>query len=615
MWRILLVLVLLVSCTPGTDTPLPTLAPDVVAIRTLEPWVLASGMLNTPEETNEWQFVGRAGEQIRVRAVSDSANVSLTLMLRGAVLAEGASIDLTLPEDEIYRVRAQLISGSGQYDIGLSYTDRERPNPSTPLPQVVGVPTPTAVFIPQGEYIRDLAEFSEFSGLLTAQSSVHIYTYQGIAGDFISAELLRVAGTMDPLLTIYDRDGHIIAIDDNSGGHPDARLLNVRLPDSGLYSVQVSGQNLFGDYLLKFRTGEQIITADLVPTATATYVAPYVTPTLGAIISDTRLTDHAPAIGNLSRPGDFQRYAFAVPGGSWFSVRVQPYGESAVLPRFDVFGIEGDLIASSQTVGSADNMAFASRIQATETGAYIIIVTADNSSSGAFVIAAGTGDTVEDNYQGMTESNLRVSGTLTERGERHIWGVTLHPGEMIIAAASPQSDGIDPVLEIARADGSLLYLDDNSGENRAALIRSASIEEPATHILRVYDAGGDASGEYVLLWRYINRAITPTPIPPSTAILTISEQVAEGQYAFFAFQGRSGQRVVIDVRGKTGIDPVAVLLAPDGSIVAEGDDYGTSLDPHFEALLPQDGTYLVRVNGYLSGGEFDVSVALLLASP
>jgi hypothetical protein len=612
MWRILVLLFLLVGCSSAAESVLPTLVPLPVEIRTLQPWVLASGVIDSPDLTNEWQFAGQAGEQIRVRAVSQSATIELVLMLRGMVLAQGTTVELTLPEDEIYRVSARLTAGSGTYDIGLSYTDQENPNQPTLIPQVVGVPTPTPAFVVPGEYIRDLTAAGEVSGILTAQSNLHIYNYQGVAGDTISLDLRWIAGTIDPVLIVYDRDGVVIAQDDNSGGAPHARLLNIVLSQTGLYSIQVSGKGLYGDYLLQLRTGEQSIFADLVATVTATTVAPYVTPTVGAAQTDARLTDHVPVIGNLSRAGDFQRFAFAATAGSTFSVRAAPYGESSVLPRLEVFGIEGELLASAQTVASADNLAFASRIQAAQSGVYIIIVTADNSSSGAYVISAGMNDTVEDRYLGMMEANVRTDAALTERGERHVWQVLLHPGDVIIAAASPQDNLLDPVLEIADASSNVLYRDDNSGDNRAALIRSAAIEQPATYLLRVYDAGGDATGSYTLLWRYINRAPAPTPAPRTAVLLSIADQVTDGSYQHYAFQGRAGQRVLIEVRGKSGLDPVAALLAPDGTTVAEGDDNGTSLNPRFEATLPQDGRYLVRVNGYLSVGEFDLSVALLL---
>jgi hypothetical protein len=41
----------------------------------------------------------------------------------------------------------------------------------------------------------------------------------------------------------------------------------------------------------------------------------------------------------------------------------------------------------------------------------------------------------------------------------------------------------------------------------------------------------------------------------------------------------------------------------------EGDDSPNSLNPYVEVTLPADGTYQIRVNGYLSSGDFRVIVA------
>ncbi|MFN8563535.1 MAG: hypothetical protein U0703_18400 [Anaerolineae bacterium] len=57
---------------------------------------------------------------------------------------------------------------------------------------------------------------------------------------------------------------------------------------------------------------------------------------------------------------------------------------------------------------------------------------------------------------------------------------------------------------------------------------------------------------------------------------------------------------------------MAALLDASGGTVAEGDDSGSSLDPDFEALLPSDGTYNLRINGYGdAGGSIRVTIELL----
>ena len=93
----------------------------------------------------------------------------------------------------------------------------------------------------------------------------------------------------------------------------------------------------------------------------------------------------------------------------------------------------------------------------------------------------------------------------------------------------------------------------------------------------------------------------------------VDDSVAEGQYQFYAFQGQAGQRVHIEAIANAGelLDPVIAILNPDGDIILEADDSNGSLNPMTDLTLPDDGTYQVRVNGYLSGGQFTLRVAIL----
>jgi hypothetical protein len=85
-------------------------------------------------------------------------------------------------------------------------------------------------------------------------------------------------------------------------------------------------------------------------------------------------------------------------------------------------------------------------------------------------------------------------------------------------------------------------------------------------------------------------------------------------YLSYPFQGFAGQHVGIQVIAiSPELDPVAVLQAPDGTIIAQGDDSEDSLNPIFEAVLPVTGTYVLRVNGYnATSGTVEVLVEGLL---
>ncbi|MFW5772828.1 MAG: PPC domain-containing protein, partial [Phototrophicaceae bacterium] len=128
--------------------------------------------------------------------------------------------------------------------------------------------------------------------------------------------------------------------------------------------------------------------------------------------------------------------------------------------------------------------------------------------------------------------------------------------------------------------------------------------------LRVWAEEAASSGDYVLIWRYINVAPTATPPLALAPVMTVRDSVPDGEYRFYTFQGEAGQRVRMRVEAEagSGFDPVAALLGPDGDLLVEVDDVDSDLNPSFTFQLPQSGSYNVRVNGYLAGGPFTVYV-------
>lgn len=618
MRYLLLLLAILTACTPTvpeTLAPIPTLAPLPEDVFALFFWQTETSQLSIEGEYDWWQFGGEAGDNVFIRAVSRGVEIRLTLFQEDTILLEGTdTLELTLPESRLYRVRVDYVSGAGQYDIGLGYTDR--PNPAdirpSPIPQVVGVPTPTSPFSSLGEFITRLSESREHAGLLNANSPQHIYTLQGTADQVVNFELYRIAGELDPVLRFYDTDGNLIAMDDNSLGNDNARLLNLRLPSDGLYSVQVDGKNLAGDYTLVFNNGAVSVEPDVQPSVAPTTVIPYETPMIRFAVPDQRLEDHRPSINSITRVGDFQRFSFFADAGERISMVVEPLEGSTIVPRFEVFDPNGEQIAfASAFTSDANGAAATNGIIIAQSGAHIIIVTAEDNSVGQFVISFGRGASVRDEYQGFALSNSQTTGTISRIGTRHIWQLALNPQDVVSIAVSPNDIALDPVIELVTTTGEVIYRDDDGGSGNASLIQMAGITMPATYLLRIYDETGTNTGSYTLLWNYVTIAPTPTPIPSTTMLMAVDGSVIEGEYQFFAFQGQAGERVQIEVVGNTGFDPVLAVLDPNGEIILEADDNANSLNPSVMMTLPEDGTYQIRVNGYLSSGIFRATVAIL----
>ena len=169
---------------------------------------------------------------------------------------------------------------------------------STRVPERVGVPTPTPDYSALGSYIRQLnAENDEdFRESLNLSIPAHVYTFEGESGALVSLDMRRLSGMIDPRLRLFDPESELIAMDDNSAGNLGARLMNIQLPDDGLYTIQVDGSNQEGEYQLRLRHGEQVVPPDVIITPTPTPELTFITPTPGTDPQTERLGGISPGV-------------------------------------------------------------------------------------------------------------------------------------------------------------------------------------------------------------------------------------------------------------------------------------------------------------------------------
>jgi hypothetical protein len=601
------------------DTTLPTLAvlpsitPEVP--RPLEFWESVSDTLTSTGQIHRWEFDGQRGDPIRLRVISRGAATTLTLREPdGDTLATGDNLELSLPFNGVYTVVAQLTQdGVGSYELGLSYTDRPNPLelPPTQLPQVVGVPTPTPAYADLGTFVNILDNGETIGAIFDESSFHHVYTFNGAAGQVVNISSSRVSGSVDPLLTLYGPEGVPLALDDNSGGGTAAQLTNIELPQDGLYSIQVSSKTFTGSYQVGLRVNNQpqpvTPSSPLTPTATSfNTVLNTLTPTVPTQVPGNRLEDHVQVMGEIEPSSDIERFPIFAAAGERITVTVRLARASALQPKMEIYGPAGDLIAAASSLDSPRIDHAVISFQAATTGAYIVFVSSENSSTGRFLVSYGSGNSSENVLKGQAFPDQPALDYLRISGYREVWSIQLNRDDIITAAVSAVNSSLDPVLDIATPDGTVLAVDDNGGGGTSALIQSFRAPETGTYLLRVTSANAASVGDYQLIWRFVNVAPTNTPMPNTYRILTVVDTAPENEYLFYPFQGQAGDQVNIEVRAGegTGLDPVAVLIAPDGTEIAQGDDSLNDLNPRFSAELPIDGTYNVRVNGYLSSGAF-----------
>jgi hypothetical protein len=626
---ILLFLLLVSACNTTDPGPLPTLVevenpietPTVVpfadvAIRgILEFWQAEKGTL-PPNVADGWQFSAQFGDPIRIRIIGIAAILTLQTV-DGYVLQRGTSIETTLPSGGIYTVVVQSLSADGgDYEIGLSYADRPNPNDTipSPLPEVVGVPTPVIAYDQLGIYSGLLTAGETVSGTVAAGAEDHLYTFEGAFGSYAQLDLRRVFGNFNPRLTLYDPSGVPVAMDEDAGGDQIAMLQNIHLSD-GIYTVRVAGNGYEGGYALRLIAHS--VEIDVTPTPPGAMVqvtaTPYDVPAIIPATLGNRLEDHVPVVGFADIPGYVATYPIYVTVGEVFTVGAGPVGDSAVRPLIVIYDPLGNIMTqTASSTSNADGDALAAQLRATIEGTYMVTIASEANETGQYVVGYGSGSTWRDVYAGEAVRDDPNEGQVERRGLRQVWSLQLSAGDIIMAAVNPESNtAFDPILELVPADAPLEYIaiDDNGGGDRSPFIRNVTIPRTGTYLLRIKPSQAMTSGEYTLVWRYINVAPTPTPIAATYPLLILDDYVADGEYRFYPFQARRGQHVRITVTSDTeGFDPVAALISSTGLTLIEVDDYGDSLYPSFTFDIPADGTYNVRINGYLSGGAFHLVV-------
>lgn len=593
---------------PTALTPVP-LREELVGL--LEYWQPADGTIE-PGTAEVWRFVGRAGESITIGAVGVATILTLENE-RGDVLQTADRIEMTLPADGTYSVIVVLAEDStgGNYQIGLGYTDRPNPNDIIPtaIPQVVGVPTPIPVYADFGVFITRLTHNETIGGTLDAGNLSHIYTFDGVAGEYVLIEMNRVSGELDPRITLYDPDGVPIATDDDSAGNNGAILRNIQLIADGLYSIQADGSGQAGAYsirLLQYGFFAAVTPTVVIP-PTETPIPTFGLPTPAPAIPGTRLEDHRPAVFTLLEPGDVGIHSFFAAAGDTVTVGVTPAEGAELIPQFEIVNPDGVIVGSAQAV---DGEAVVLNLLADFEGGYQVFVRGEGGTVGSYLISFGRGSTRLDIEQGKAPFGEQNAGSINRRGVRDVWTLELRAGDIITAAVNPALGSLlDPYLEFVRVeDNQIIGSDDNSGGNVSAFIRSTTVEKSGLYLLRVSAASGTTRGAYSLIWRYVNAAPTNTPPPAVVPVLVIDGTIEGSEYDFYPFYGRTGQRIQVRVTGRAGFDPVAALVSPTGDVLIEVDDVNGNLDPFFHYVLPADGSYQLRVNGYLTTGRYSVVV-------
>lgn len=625
-WIALVAAVLLAACEATVDqSPLPT----VMVLATETPLAIAAQPPSTQflpfyepvsgelaeGEADVWEFAARQNDQLRIRAVSDQI-VALLLLSDslGSVISEGPDIETIIRRDGVYTLRVTSSQGAGGYQLGLSYINREAPvEPTfTALPQIVGVPTPTPPYAGLGSFVSELRDGETVPSEFQPAAGPQVFSFSGKAGQYANLALDPVSGDAELFMTLYDPEAVAIAADglsDNGAGI----LRDILLATGGTYSLRVesNGQPATFTMALRLRDVPVAVTPTYNVTPTPTLATPVLTPDYEVAQIGERLSPEQPVLAEISAASPVNTHSFSLRAGDIVTVAISPVADSPLIPRVEIIDPDGQpVITVFGNLSPFDRDAIVSPLVANLDGPYTLFVTGEGQTEGKYTAAYGYGSTKENVFKGEAQPDRANISTMSRRATAEVWHIVLSKGDLISAGITPMDGNIIPVLELYSGEGQLLGIDSESGGYRSPFVSGIRIPESGLYLLKVRPANASSIGAYQLVWRYLDLGPTPTPVPGTLPILTVEDSVAPEDYVFYPFAGRAGQQIIVVVRASDGstLDPVAAVIGLDGTIIGEGDDSSGTLDVYFEMTLPADGTYQLRVNGYLSSGDFRATV-------
>ena len=202
-----------------------------------------TGHLLCGQVGDTWYFYGNTGDTVDILMANTDGGVDAYLQFShdgtGYITEDNdsgggldARITYTLTNDgnHVILTGCANSSGGGSYTLSLNagVVSQNPPSPPTVIHMNYGDV--------QGAY-KDACNFPDY------------YTFDGTAGDVVDIYMYQSTGNMDPTLALWSPSNQLIAEDDDGGGHPNALLSNIVLPETGTYNINAGCYgSTVGDY-------------------------------------------------------------------------------------------------------------------------------------------------------------------------------------------------------------------------------------------------------------------------------------------------------------------------------------------------------------------------------
>jgi len=437
-------------------------------------------------------------------------------------------------------------------------------------------------------------------------------SFDGSEGDVVRAQMIGGAidsysyydqGTdMDPYLILVGPDGDVIARNDDSDYGFNAEFNGVVLPEDGEYTLVATsyGTNQTFDYTLRLmnENAEEADLRSIERNSTAT----------GAIDKDDP--------SSADRRGFYEPVTFDGSAGENVEITMGSQPGDTYLQLLDP---EGNLIAENDDAGYSLNSSLEADLPSD--GEYTIVATSFSEQDTfeyelSLNVSAGgdSGADLRSIQTGQTrDSELDESDPEAGFLRGYYEPVTFDGESGQSVTIDMESANGDTYLFLYGPDGNrVAENDDYQGLNSQI---STTLDETGEYTIIATSFDNEATFDYEL-------SLSTEESAEAVDLRSISygetrngsidsadpeSETYRGNYEPVTFDGESGDNVTIDMTSED--DTYLILLGPDGTIVAENDDY-EGLDSRIETELPSDGSYTIVATSFDSRATFDYELTL-----
>lgn len=593
-----------------------------------------SGRLTYDYKQQSYLLEATAGQALTFSLTHDTPEEQLNIQVR---LGAGERlVPFTRTENGELTTTVEVAT-TGTYSVYVARPQNSRAEPITYTLIVTAEGETTPPSTDQTPHDLTLSYGETVTGTLDNTTFEQRYTFEGTAGDVVSADMALVVGSgnLDTKLTLLDPVGEVVAEnDDVELTTTNSRLSEISLPTTGTYTLvatRFDGENGFtaGDY-------------ELTLVATSSGAVEPVEPV--GITGDLGYGDSLTS--TLTDETFSETHTFAGNGGDVISIdAILVAGTGNLDTNLKLLDAEGNILAENDDIELTTTNSRIADFILPEAGLYSIVVSrylgADGSTTGDYTLTltlvAGSEPTVSSNDTPPTIENVdtgeavaldygdTATGILDAETYQVVYAFSGQAGDVVTIAmqAAAIDSSLDSSLILLGPDGNTVLAenDDFDFNSLDARIENFELPESGTYTIVAtrFDAeAGLSGGEFTLNLVLAEEGLPTPPVTTTGSVLeygaSVTGAISNTTYEVeYTFQGSAGDVVSISMTATAGdLDPLLVLYGPFGEVLNFNDDVNTVEGNYNSALvfrLPQDGEYMIlatRFDGDLgiSTGEF-----------